>query len=210
VRLNVTSRLRQARLARRRGTEGERGAALVEFAFIAPILMVLVLGIVEFGIAWNEKSQAEAAVRSGGRIASASSRSDTLTKNAAAAVSSALQALPSSEPQYVLVYRIPAGADDSPPNGGASCSANCNKFNWVSGALDIDHPTGPGWPAANQVNNCSTSITSPSQFDQVGVYVKVNHPLTLLPGFIPGMASSVTLAPHSVFRLEPSNSTECG
>ncbi|WP_313405136.1 TadE/TadG family type IV pilus assembly protein [Aeromicrobium sp.] len=35
----------------------ERGAAAVEFALIAPLLVALIMGIVEFGVAINFKSQ---------------------------------------------------------------------------------------------------------------------------------------------------------
>lgn len=36
---------------------GERGAAAVEFALVAPLLVALIMGIVEFGVAINYKSQ---------------------------------------------------------------------------------------------------------------------------------------------------------
>lgn len=35
----------------------ERGAAAVEFALVAPLLVALIMGIVEFGVAINYKSQ---------------------------------------------------------------------------------------------------------------------------------------------------------
>jgi Flp pilus assembly protein TadG len=46
---------------------GERGAAAVEFAFIMPLLIVLVLGIAEFGRAFQVQGTLSAAAREGVR-----------------------------------------------------------------------------------------------------------------------------------------------
>lgn len=46
-----------------------RGQALVEFALILPLLMVLLFGIVEFGRAWNAKQVLTDAAREGARLA---------------------------------------------------------------------------------------------------------------------------------------------
>lgn len=51
---------------------GERGAALVEFAFVAPILLILLFGIVEFAVAFNRAQAVEASAREGARLASIS------------------------------------------------------------------------------------------------------------------------------------------
>ena len=47
----------------------ERGQAMVEFAFVLPVLMVILLGIVQFGIAFNNYVTLTDAVRAGGRQA---------------------------------------------------------------------------------------------------------------------------------------------
>jgi Flp pilus assembly protein TadG len=47
---------------------GERGAAAVEFAFILPLLIVLVLGIAEFGRAFQVQGTLSAAAREGVRV----------------------------------------------------------------------------------------------------------------------------------------------
>jgi Flp pilus assembly protein TadG len=46
---------------------GERGAGLVEFALVLPLLMALVLGLVTGGIAYNRKISITNAVREGAR-----------------------------------------------------------------------------------------------------------------------------------------------
>jgi len=46
----------------------ERGASAVEFAFIVPLLIVLVLGIAEFGRAFQVSGTLSAAAREGARV----------------------------------------------------------------------------------------------------------------------------------------------
>lgn len=48
----------------------ERGAVAVEFALILPVLLLLILGIIEFGIAFNHQQGLHAAAREGARLAS--------------------------------------------------------------------------------------------------------------------------------------------
>lgn len=51
----------------RQRTRDERGASAVEFAFIAPLLILLVVGIAEFGRAFQVQSTLSAAAREGVR-----------------------------------------------------------------------------------------------------------------------------------------------
>jgi Flp pilus assembly protein TadG len=46
---------------------GERGAAIVEFAIVLPLLLALVFGIIEFGRGYNVKVQLTGSVREGAR-----------------------------------------------------------------------------------------------------------------------------------------------
>jgi Flp pilus assembly protein TadG len=47
---------------------GERGAAAVEFALVAPVLIMLLLGIIEFSKVYNSQSTLSAAAREGARV----------------------------------------------------------------------------------------------------------------------------------------------
>ncbi|MCG6156063.1 TadE/TadG family type IV pilus assembly protein [Rubinisphaera margarita] len=49
--------------------ENRRGAALVEFAIVAPLFLTLILGTVEIGNALEASSQINAALREAGRLA---------------------------------------------------------------------------------------------------------------------------------------------
>jgi len=51
------------------GNAGERGAAAVEFALVAPLLVLLICGIIDLGRAYATLNQLAAAAREGARIA---------------------------------------------------------------------------------------------------------------------------------------------
>lgn len=63
----IVNRRRNLRLLRSR--RRERGAALVEFAMVLPLLVALLFGIVEFGIALNDYQSIRHGVREGARQA---------------------------------------------------------------------------------------------------------------------------------------------
>jgi Flp pilus assembly protein TadG len=73
------------------GLCGERGATAVEFAFIVPLLIVLVLGIAEFGRAFQVSGQLSAAAREGVRVMA-------LQNDPAAARNAVRSAAPALEP----------------------------------------------------------------------------------------------------------------
>jgi Flp pilus assembly protein TadG len=54
---------------RTRVLRGERGQAMVEFALVIPIFLLLVIGVIEFGRAWNLQQTLADASREGARRA---------------------------------------------------------------------------------------------------------------------------------------------
>jgi Flp pilus assembly pilin Flp len=78
----------------------ERGAALVEFALILPLLIVLVFGIVQFSIAYNRVQGLHAAAREGARLASLP---QTTQSEITDRITSALDGVPLSGPPTITV-----------------------------------------------------------------------------------------------------------
>ncbi|WP_258802877.1 TadE family protein [Pseudarthrobacter sp. NS4] len=71
----------------------ERGAAAVEFAIVLPVLLALLLGIMEFGRAFNTQLSLTSAAREGVRVMAISSdqaAAKAATKNAAVSLNPAL------------------------------------------------------------------------------------------------------------------------
>jgi len=55
-----------------RSGDSQRGAALVEMAFVAPLLMMLIFGIIEFGWKFGQFNEIRHAAREGARYAAVS------------------------------------------------------------------------------------------------------------------------------------------
>jgi Flp pilus assembly protein TadG len=175
----------------------ERGAVLVEAAIVIPILMMITLGIVEYGGAYRENAAVAGAARSGARVASSLPKTEfgcstpcaqDSALTVAAAVSSALQSLGANAPQQLWIYKV--GAGNAPPF--ASCT-NCVGYNWNSTSKSFTGaPLGTGWTAAKQ-NACASGPP-----DQIGVYIKVKH--TAVTKMFGGDRD---LTGTTIMRLEP-------
>ncbi len=63
------SPMKTMRVPRRRQGDDERGAALVEFALILPILVIITFGMISAGMAYNHKMDMTYAAREGARYA---------------------------------------------------------------------------------------------------------------------------------------------
>ena len=77
--------------------DDERGAALVEFALILPLLVMFVFGIVEFGRFYNTRIQLTSAVREGARAAALGSDPTAATRAGA----------PGLDPTKIIVSYTP-------------------------------------------------------------------------------------------------------
>jgi Flp pilus assembly protein TadG len=181
----------------------ERGAVLVEAVIVIPILMMITLGIIEYGGSYREDSTVATASRSGARTASALPKTDfgcTVGPTCfdsgitvAAAVASTLQSLGATAPQQVWIYDV-ATKGTGPPN--FSGCTNCVGYNWVSSSRSFNTTAkiGPGWLAVNQYT-CPGTATP---IDQIGIYVRTTH--TAVTRMFGGNRS---LTGTTIMRFEP-------
>jgi hypothetical protein len=68
-----------------RGTgrrDKESGQVLIEFALVLPVLILLVVGIIDFGFAFNTWNSAQNAAREGARVAAVSNNAPTIKNRA--------------------------------------------------------------------------------------------------------------------------------
>ena len=87
-------------MRRQRSMGDERGAGLAEFALVAPVLLMVLFGIIEFGMAFSRAQAITAAAREGGRLASLSS---TTTADVTDRVDATLGAMSFDSPPTVAV-----------------------------------------------------------------------------------------------------------
>jgi Flp pilus assembly protein TadG len=175
--------------------EKERGTVLVEAAVVLPLLIVLVLGIVEYSVAFNKSATVANASRAGARTASALPKDSVYSTKAADAVAAALTSLGSSAPEEVWIYKVDPATADSPIGSFGSCT-DCVGYTWnpSTGTFNTSAPLGANAWTANEQNACVDS-THP---DRIGVYVKATH--KYLSGVF---GSQRTLEARTVMRLEP-------
>lgn len=188
---------------------GEHGSALVEFAFVIPVLAIMCFGVIEFGLAWQDRLTVQTAARAGVRVGSADGTSATSDQGVLLSVGSTLYDLGLSNVDWVLIYKstttdgaVPAACLTPTPH---SVSGSCNAY---SGAqLQQIVAAAPGTAAwfgcgvgSLDLSWCPTSRQSIQALgnDYLGVHLRVRHPM--LTGFF---GSVVTVDDDAVMRLEP-------
>lgn len=92
----------------------ERGAVAVEFAIIAPVLVMLLLGIVEFSRAYNAQASLSAAAREGVRVMAITGNAATARSTAKATAVSLKPALQDSNITFGTPCPSTVGAGSSP------------------------------------------------------------------------------------------------
>jgi Flp pilus assembly protein TadG len=124
------SPLRHSRVGRReRNQQRERGAVLVEFAIVLPLLLGLVFGMVSFGFWYNNKLNLSTAAREGARygatlpLAGYANTNAWLDAVAGATVGAAGdQLLPTVSSRYTCVALIDSGGTSRRVDSGGTVS----------------------------------------------------------------------------------------
>jgi Flp pilus assembly protein TadG len=198
----------------------ERGAVLVEMAFIAGLLLLLVAGTFDYGFAWRSGLAATEASRTGARVGSSQSVSPAADFYALNGVRSALNASGKiGSVERVVIYRsqtadgeIPASCKAASPTGacnvltGAQLNAlTAASYNVTIPADPAVAPTGTGClrsSAALHAGWCPNTRNNiqASGPDYYGVYVKLRYDHQF-----PFVGSATTVERTSVMRLEPAD-----
>jgi Flp pilus assembly protein TadG len=197
----------------------ERGQGLVEFSLVLPAFLMLLLIMLEFGLAFNHKLTIGYATREGARTGSAlasggvtdcSGGNDPsgVDNQIIAAVQRILKS-PGSDVNMNKITQIRIYQADS---AGAQIGSNVNTWVYTPGAgpdadpdagvdlLDFS-PTSVAWPA------CVRSNTSPNP-DSVGVRILYDYdlqtPLRSLVMFVGGsQAATLSFTDQTIMALNP-------
>jgi Flp pilus assembly protein TadG len=179
-------------------TRDDRGVAAVEAAIITPVFLLLVFGIIEFGLVFKDQLAITSAVRAGARIASAEPRTATLAEDAASQVAREGSAIDMTDVKSLWVYQ--ADSTGHPEGAGGSfdsCATNCVQFTWNVSSKSFVATAG-SWDATAQ-NACQGTQ------DNVGVYLSFNH-----PGVTQAFFNSIGLSSYTVMRFEPIPTLQAG
>lgn len=208
----------RSRRAARPGRRDERGAVLLELAFIAMILLVIVAGTFDYGFAWRTGMAANEAARTGARVGSGQGISRGADYYALNGVRSALQSSGiAGDVQKVIVFKSTTTNGSVPsscllPSPSGSCNvltgAQLTALSASSYDLTISSdpqvaPTGTGClrsSAATYVGWCpnARSNNQDTGADYYGIYVEVRY-----RNKFKVLGESVTVKRTAIMRLEP-------
>ncbi len=200
----------------RNRTERERGAVVVELAMVVPILMTLVLGMYEIGMAWGASQTVVQASRSGARTVSQLGTYGASDQQAVLAVLATFEG-DVADIQRIVVFDASAGPDlpsacdvYSTPSG-----QNCNVYvaSDFAAADDPLHFDSNGEPGSGS-NGCGSSGASrnwcpdgdrsDSQLTATEVGVFVEFEAERASGLFGSQPFTITRT--TVMRVEPRDS----
>lgn len=185
----------------------ERGAALLEAAFVVPIFLALLLAGIEGGFVFYERLSVANMSLAGARSASGQGSETLADYHALRSIQASFGGMTGGQLSMIVVYRA-TGPESRVPVAckTSSVATSCNRYLAADLALDSSEfgCTGPPGPAMKIDNSwCPTSRKTAltgagGPPDYVGVYVEAQHQdLTGLFG------DTITLRADTVFRLEP-------
>jgi len=191
-------------------TEGERGQSLVEFAMIVTVMMLLLLGMLEFGFVFDQHLTLEYSSREGARVGAALANGSStipcaqVDNNVVAAVQRVITS-PGSRVNEAKITEIRIYKSTS---AGIQSGNTYNLWVYqkaggpvVDGkALDFKNTTA-NWSACGRSN----ATTSP---DSIGVLVKYNYeavtPLAAVMSFFGGPGpNTIPISDKTVMALNP-------
>ena len=193
---------------RRRRAEGDRGAVVTEFALLAPLLALIVAGVLEFGLAWRDSMTVSNALRSGARVGSNAGREREADYTILKSVQAAMEEVPTARIERIIVYKattsnssVPASCLSITTSGGVNGTCNVYVASDLSRPLsDFDGTdsctaSAPDryWCPSNRQNQQALGA------DYLGVWMQVRY--DYVTGLFPG--DGLTIRDRAIMRLEP-------
>ncbi len=177
--------------ARRRG---ERGQALIEFTLILPVFLVILMGALEFGSAYDHRTAIAYAVREGARVGASLGKGGSNPSGVDPAIVAAVQR---GLTDPILIENVTSIEIYKADAAGKPVPGAINKYD-RNGALVGT----AGWPASSRVPGLNG--------DSIGVRVQYDfHPTTPL-GNLLGLVfggnppyTTIPMTDATVMRLEP-------
>ncbi|MGY6500360.1 MAG: TadE/TadG family type IV pilus assembly protein [Acidimicrobiales bacterium] len=194
---------------RERLRRGERGAVIVEFALILPVLSLLALGIFEYGNLWRQVGSLERSAQLGARVATQQANGRFADYEALRAVDAQTRGMNGVEVTRVVIFRSEDPDGTIPPAClGGSVAGLCNTYTGaqvrtvnpvgfgVAGTSANPSCAGGSWDSGWCPTGRPRSTTAPLR---IGVHVTVEY--TPVTGLIPG--PTATYSRQAIYQIEP-------
>jgi len=202
----------------RRRFRKDDGVALVEMALVAPLLALLIAGIVEFGTLWRDNLTVATSTRAAARVVSNLGDERLADYEALLTLDAALGGVDGLAVEGVLIYNA-ASADGEPHvscfdasgDPQASSLGECNFYTAAQVAsmaslscavTCAEFPVSPTCAGGLTVYFCPQDDRETDQSlgnTSVGIWVRTSRPY--FTGMFPG--SGVTMTDQTVMRVEP-------
>jgi hypothetical protein len=179
---------------RRRARSGERGQAIVEFVVILPVFVILLMGMLEFGAAYDHRTAMAYAVREGARVGASLGNGGANPSQVDPAIVAAVQRGLTSpilidNVTEILIFKADAA--------GQPVAGKINRYDRNGSLVGT-----AGWPANTRVPGLSG--------DSIGVGVRYDfHPITPLASLLglffggPPPYNTIPMSDVTVMKLEP-------
>ncbi len=170
------------RLRRRR--DDDRGAALLEFVLVAPLLVLLLFGTIEMGLAFRDWLTVTSASRAGARVGSAAGNNPSADVAILDSVEAAMSGADFTDVTSVWVYQVDSNGQRGLTNVYTRTAAGCGWSPCPGGAVPWD-------PASRKVKL--------GDLDTLGVRVNFDH------DWLTGVLNlpDASWADDAIMRLEP-------
>jgi len=186
----------------------QRGAVLVEFVLIAPVLVLIVAAIFEFGLAFRDSMTLSNALRSGARVGSNAGRERQADYTILKSIEAAMTEFPTARVERIIVYKASTTSSDVP----AACLA-ISGSGGVNGSCNVYQPSDLARPLTDFGGTTTCSGTSPDRYwcptsrqnqqalgaDYLGVWMQIRY--EYVTNIFPG--NGITITDRAIMRLEP-------
>lgn len=159
-----------------------------------PVLLLIVVGIVEFGQVFRKSLTMSEATRSGARLGVAQPRTAGYQDDISISVRETLRGGANGQTiEYLSIYKADPATGAPVDGSDAESCLTCYRYTWDDSSETWLPVTGASWPAVQQ-----SACGDVDDTDYLGVYIRARHDMST--SFIPG---SLTLTEQTVMRLEP-------
>jgi len=198
---------------------GDHGGAVVEFAIALPILILLFVSVVEYGMAYAQVNQLEATLLVAARTIGQQQNGRLADYQGLQALSAGLAGMRGTTVERAVVWKANTSTSPVPPSGVCSSTKPAYGSTTTAGVLgscniysraQINTGSFAGFPGGSSTaatctggwdsNWCPLSrVVNEGSSDWVGLWVEIKY--TSLTKFVPN--GNLTMARGAVYRVEP-------